>query len=866
MQLTYPNNYNRQSQCLRESSRISTNGYTPGTMNGYTPATVNGYTPATTNGCANWQSMLKLKVTNLSSVTRAKDLKDHFEAFGKLERVELDREVPGTAYIVYRPVPLNESFLYRPHIRDGHQIFITTMPHSPDRDPDRWGRWGHAGNRSKYTFKAISLELGVMLSPDTFVPEWRTRTSVELSLNFEAKTIHIHFVHNNRRYKMETNFKHIDDKVLVAEEPNIYTLTLPLKYPGRYWWLNPEARFVTDMEWYQKSQWHRVVNIPLNDDVPNRIDAPLTPHLTDKVVRIGRWTVHRLRFQCASTLERERFTQILREVAEYNILAYNHAAREFVPTPLHTIYPANLPLPINPASQLHGEDDFEILYMLESLILNNFINERNLNLPFYRLLTSLPTSCAVHALMSLAAPKRRIYDPFEQLKATVGTITIARSDVPPNFLMVRKVVITPTTLYVAAPVMETSNRVVRHYRRVQDRFLRVQFLDEGMGKVGLTAASESRVNDAVYDRIYDVQRKGIKIGNRVYKFLAFSNSQLREHACWFFAPEPSLSCFNIRKWMGNFSSIKVIAKNAARMGQCFSSTRAISKLEVQDVITIDDIENHGYTFSDGIGKISPRLAEDVAEKLQLKSVPSAFQFRLGGAKGVLAVWNVQGQVQLRPSQKKFESTHRELEIIKTSTLTSAYLNRQVITLLSARGVPDQTFLDMKSQRIRELDQMLKNPQAAIDTLMQNIDGYGTARFMADIVRAGFFVREDPFILNLIRLFRVTMLKDLKKRAKIHIPKGAYLFGVLDETRTLKENEVFVQLSDPANPEKVKCIEGECVVLRVPCFHPGDVRVVQAVKCDRLRHLKDVLVFSANGDRDLPNMCSGGDLDGDEYTQ
>lgn len=200
-----------------------------------------------------------------------------------------------------------------------------------------------------------------------------------------------------------------------------------------------------------------------------------------------------------------------------------------------------------------------------------------------------------------------------------------------------------------------------------------------------------------------------------------------------------------------------------------------------------------------------------------------------------------------------------------STRISAYLNRQVITILSTLGIADQIFLEMKDNMIRELDQILKNPQDAIEYLASNIDEYGTVKAMTSIIRAGFFVRGDPYIINLIRLFRVTMLRDLKKKAKILVPDGAFLLGVVDETKTLKENEIFVQVSDPTDLSKFKCIEAECIVLRVPCFHPGDVRVVKAVKCEKLNHLRDVVVFSANGFRSIPSMCSGGDLDGDDYT-
>ncbi len=47
-------------------------------------------------------------------------------------------------------------------------------------------------------------------------------------------------------------------------------------------------------------------------------------------------------------------------------------------------------------------------------------------------------------------------------------------------------------------------------------------------------------------------------------------------------------------------------------------------------------------------------------------------------------------------------------------------------------------------------------------------------------------------------------------------------------------------------------------------HAGDVRVVEAVDIPALRYARNVLLFSRHGDRPLPNMLSGSDLDGDLY--
>lgn len=265
--------------------------------------------------------------------------------------------------------------------------------------------------------------------------------------------------------------------------------------------------------------------------------------------------------------------------------------------------------------------------------------------------------------------------------------------------------------------------------------------------------------------------------------------------------------------------------------------------------------------------ISPKLARDVADSMNLNSIPSAFQFRLGGAKGVLTLTNThhsRREVNLRPSQIKFDTKHFMLEVIRTSTYIPSYLNRQAITILSSLGVLDETFLDMVNSMLNAMNRMLSSASEAIRVLQANVDEYGTARSMAQILSAGFLDRKDPYILNLLNLFRMSQLKDLKKKAKIIVPEGAYLLGVLDETNSLKENEVFVQISTGTNDSTRRIIESNCVLFRNPCFHPGDVRVVQAVDYPALHHLLNVIVFPAQGYRDLASMCSGGDLDGDDY--
>ena len=299
----------------------------------------------------------------------------------------------------------------------------------------------------------------------------------------------------------------------------------------------------------------------------------------------------------------------------------------------------------------------------------------------------------------------------------------------------------------------------------------------------------------------------------------------------------------------------------------------------------EDIKRNGRIFSDGVGKMSLFVAQIIAHdlKLPMREPPSAFQFRLGGCKGVLAVdQNVQNSdIVIRPSQEKFPAEHKGLEIIRPATFASASLNRQLILVLTALNVPNKVFVDMLHKQLEEMKSAMTDPQVALEKLTKNIDENQMSLAMASMVNDGFMQAREPFVMTLLQLWRAYQLKQLKEKTKINVENGAFLLGVVDETGHLKGHfdtkeeqsdeekrknapQVFCQVSDPNTPGKYNVKEGLCIIARNPSLHPGDVRVVQAVDIPELRHLRDVLVLPQTGDRDLAGMCSGGDLDGDDY--
>ncbi|KAI8849502.1 RNA dependent RNA polymerase-domain-containing protein [Chytridium lagenaria] len=104
-------------------------------------------------------------------------------------------------------------------------------------------------------------------------------------------------------------------------------------------------------------------------------------------------------------------------------------------------------------------------------------------------------------------------------------------------------------------------------------------------------------------------------------------------------------------------------------------------------------------------------------------------------------------------------------------------------------------------------------------------------------------------------------RDRMRRVFLPLYDSRRLYGVADSCGLLKAGECFVRVSTAGN---FKTVTGPVCVVRNPCYHPGDLVILNAVPCEALNGLMDVIVFSTEGLRPAADMCSGGDLDGDTF--
>lgn len=446
-----------------------------------------------------------------------------------------------------------------------------------------------------------------------------------------------------------------------------------------------------------------------------------------------------------------------------------------------------------------------------------------------------------------------------------------------NQALVHRVTITPTRSTLHGPELETNNRILRKYPDHHEYFLRLQFCDEN----GEDLFFNPKVsNDRIYDRFKEVFRQGFKIAGRTYEFLGFSHSSLRSHSAWFMAQFVSNGIphayFDVIGDLGQFGNIRSPARCAARIGQAFSETPYFIPLDDCGVTVrlIPDLERNGRVFSDGVGTMSMQVVYDIWDVIpQKKSAPTAFQVRFRGSKGMLALdANLTGsEIRIRPSMTKFESDDKpNLEICDmASKPIPLVLNRQMIKILEDMGCASTWFFRMQNVELSRLRAVTADAYNVAKFLKhQNVgDTMRLHRLISLCENMGVDYRKDIFLRSVVEALVLRELRLLKHKARIPIRKGITLFGIMDETGFLQENEVYVtydtmgdRFDEPPGP-------GPVIVTRSPALHPGDIQL----PCNTipphgspLRELSNVIVFSRHGQRDLPSQLSGGDLDGDIF--
>ena len=357
--------------------------------------------------------------------------------------------------------------------------------------------------------------------------------------------------------------------------------------------------------------------------------------------------------------------------------------------------------------------------------------------------------------------------------------------------------------------------------------------------------------------------------------------------------------------MGEFNDINTVGKKSKRIGLLFSEAELGLRLRQDQFKDIPDVELNGHIFTDGCGLMSLEFAKCIARLKKIvfhgnRYTPSVIQIRYRGYKGVLMVNPSQEHdnggarkaknikealeantskekdkgalkanpprekekaVQFRKSMRKFTGSKDDtLSVIEYSKPYSfGKLNAELVTLLSALGVPDDVFLRKQREYFDLITQASDDPVKAF--IFMSYMGEGDSA--------------ESIVLNGLESVGPKLKKaqheawgkmfDKKDSERVHflVPNSRLLFGVCDPTGKLRYDECHVRVTVEGGG--IRSLHGSWVVVaRNPCLHPGDIRKLHVTCLPELNQLVDCIVFPITGHVPAPSMMSGGDLDGDKF--
>ncbi|CAI6336529.1 unnamed protein product [Periconia digitata] len=326
---------------------------------------------------------------------------------------------------------------------------------------------------------------------------------------------------------------------------------------------------------------------------------------------------------------------------------------------------------------------------------------------------------------------------------------------------------------------------------------------------------------------------------------------------------------------------------------------------------VDQKISHRAVMNDGCSRISVGAALEIWKIYRKvtgceEGLPSIFQGRIGGAKGVwmlcgepsttdpneLAIWIeiTESQLKFNPhdedkhdhSYDKHRTTFEYLN--HSSRPCPSTLHMSFISILVDRGVPREVIARLANDRLdidrAQLERIISDPQklhrwihsqsppqehvlweAALPKSLSN-----KIRYM---LQSGFYPEDEPYLSEQLCKYINLQHIQMEQRLKIPLGRATFLFGVADPLGVLNPGEVHVEFSTPFVDETTGCTfralnNIDLLVARQPACRRSDIQKVRAVKRPELAHLVDVVVFPSRGQYPMAGKLQGGDYDGDIF--
>lgn len=460
---------------------------------------------------------LKLLVKGVAPDVTTLELWQMFHKEGNIDYMRISSEFgsdkrTGEATIIFKPPPRFDFWTDRMYPMESPQFGTVVVQVGIDPIASRCRMIHSPVNRARRypivrTLLPKALGFGVSTAEDSMMIKKFTLAeplgellfcvdlgsrSIVVTFNDRQLRDETHASSQYTRYKFLIRFDHLKSikRLLLDADSNHSALIISMDHPPQFF-CQPASDVRLShkdgsLSWSERDSWHRATNI---GDTKLLADKVVSLSKTEEpVLDMGRWITYMLVFE-NHVLQSAMFEDLTNALKDWNIDI--NEVESFERNPGEDVEVWNMiDRPVSDCSDemhclMEGRPffnfPFDVRYQLEVCISQNILEEHSIGEAFLQRLADLvlkEKDMAQSILEFLEIRGKRVHDPMTIFDDRAALAHSMRIKIPPYCAYARKVIITPTTIYLNTPTVEISNRVIRKYADYGDRFIRVHFTEE----------------------------------------------------------------------------------------------------------------------------------------------------------------------------------------------------------------------------------------------------------------------------------------------------------------------------------------------------------------------------------------------------
>ncbi|KAH9928855.1 RNA-dependent RNA polymerase [Fomitopsis serialis] len=446
------------------------------------------------------------------------------------------------------------------------------------------------------------------------------------------------------------------------------------------------------------------------------------------------------------------------------------------------------------------------------------------------------------------------------------------------------------TVHVWATRLSTDGQVYPPLLQEQRSSRVTRVIDDSKRLLFLSVprATSDDVESLIRQKVAGLISKGLLWNGQRYTFLGFTAKHVKEGTLVLFREDASWTASQLLQALGNLDTACArsgYGRFATRLDLSFAFTTDALDVPNGRVALLDDLYNSSESlYTKDCGIIRDSIAKCICEDVQISPDTSVFHVQRGDWSGTLVRYPDEDFTRLCSAGQRFTGQDRGGDDYWIACRRSVYLHDSSMTMLEilgysrrsgpsrltaetilkllTLGTPPKVFEELLTDDLNAIASLPRNREQALRYVTNEMEASPSV-FTSELLSLLLAKHDlqECYVKWMLKLFQHQQYKTLQQNLSIRVEESARLYGVVDEEGILGQDEVFINLPDGEG------ILSDRPLLIVRYAIPQSASYMwlfKAVRCERLRHLTNCVVFSKRSKHAKLGSVVSGALDKHQY--